>query len=136
MKMLRVVLAVSNFLEAPNGGGAGGNQQPAGPSSLCERCDGRGNNPHAAAKDSRAVSLRTREYLAEPIASGTNRNVMVRPKATGSPKRTGLQPTAADLPGRPPRPPQRRCPTIPTVGWRKRGPAICGGCESREEATN
>src|SRR6266404_5237528 len=42
MKMLRVVLAVSNFLEAPNGGGAGGNQQPAGPSSLRERCDGRG----------------------------------------------------------------------------------------------
>jgi hypothetical protein len=30
MKMLRVVLAVSNFLETPNGGGAGRNRQPAG----------------------------------------------------------------------------------------------------------
>jgi hypothetical protein len=92
MKMLRVVLVVSNFLEAPNGGGAGGNQQPAGPSSLRERCDSRGNNKHPAAKDSRVVSLRTREYLAEPIVSGTNCNVVVRPEATGSPKCTRLQP--------------------------------------------
>src|SRR4029450_6065597 len=46
MKMLRVVFVVSNFQEAPNGGGAGGNQAPAGPSSLRERCDGRGIKPH------------------------------------------------------------------------------------------
>src|SRR5882757_4954740 len=41
-----------------------------------------------------------------------------------------------DLPDQPARPPQRRCEAILTVGYRKRGPAICGGCESREETTN
>jgi len=60
--MLRVVLAVSNFLETPNGGGAGGIRQPAGASSLRERCDGRGNNPHGTPNDSRAVALRTRKH--------------------------------------------------------------------------
>jgi len=63
--MLRVGLVASNFLEAPNGGGAGGNQQPASSSSLRERCGGRGINLHAAPNDSRAVALRTREHLAE-----------------------------------------------------------------------
>jgi hypothetical protein len=67
MKMLRVVLIASNFLEAPNGGGAGGNQQPAGAFSLRERCDCRDINPHAAANDSRAVALRTREHLAKSM---------------------------------------------------------------------
>src|SRR4029078_1330666 len=65
MKMLRVGLVASNFLEAPNGGGADGNQQPASSSSLRERCGGRGINLHAAPNDSRAVALRTREHLAE-----------------------------------------------------------------------
>ncbi|ANW01717.1 hypothetical protein LMTR13_17635 [Bradyrhizobium icense] len=45
MKMLRVVLVVSNVLEAPNRGEARGNQQPASSFSLGERCDGRGINP-------------------------------------------------------------------------------------------
>jgi hypothetical protein len=74
---------VSNFLEAPNGGGAGGNQQPAGPSSLRERCDSRGTNPHPATKDSRAVALRTREYLAEPIVLDPNYNAVVRSEGVG-----------------------------------------------------
>jgi hypothetical protein len=62
-----VGFVVSNFQEAPNGGGAGGNQAPAGPSSLRERCDGRGINPHPVAKYSRAVALRTRENLANRL---------------------------------------------------------------------
>ena len=97
-----MVLVASNFLEAPNGGRAGRNQQPAGSFSLRERCEGRGNNPPSAAKNSRSVALRTREHHAKPIVSGPNRNVVVRPQATGSPKYTKLQPTDADLPDEPP----------------------------------
>ena len=69
---------MSNFLEAPNGGRASRNQQLAGPFSLRERCDCRGNNPPPAAKNLRAVALRTREDLEEPIVLGQNCNVMVR----------------------------------------------------------
>jgi hypothetical protein len=134
--MLRVVLVVSNFLEAPNGGGAGRNQQPAGPFSLRERCDSRGNNQHPTAKDSRAVALRTRERLAEPIVLDPNCNVVVRSERIGSPNYTKLLQTGAALPDQPLRPPQEDCEAILTVGYRKRGPAICGGCESREEITN
>jgi hypothetical protein len=102
MKMLRVVLVASNFLEAPNGGGAGGNQQPAGACSLRERCDCRGINPHAAPNDSRAVALRTREHPAEPIVLGQNCNVAVRSERIGSPqvyptKYTKLPATTAPL---------------------------------------
>jgi hypothetical protein len=79
------------------------------------------------------VALRTRKDLAEPIVSGPNRNAVVRPEGTGSPKYTKLQPTDADLPDQPLPPPQHRCKAILTVEWHKRGPAICGGYESREE---
>jgi len=67
MKMLRVVFVVSNFKEAPNGGRAGGNQQPAGAFTLRERCDCRDINPRATPNDSRAVALRTREQLADRL---------------------------------------------------------------------
>jgi hypothetical protein len=88
--MLRVVLVVSNFLEAPNGGGAGRNQPPAGAFSLRERCDCRGNNPPPAAKDSRAVALRTREHLAKPIVLRPDCNAVVRSEGIGSLKDTKL----------------------------------------------
>jgi hypothetical protein len=71
---------MSNFLEAPNGGRAGRNQLPAGRFSLRERCDCRGNNPPPAAKDSRAVALRTRENPAKTIVLDANCNVSVRPE--------------------------------------------------------
>jgi hypothetical protein len=90
MKMLRVVLVVSNFLEAPNGGGAGRNQPPAGAFSLRERCDCRGDNPHPATKDSRAVALRTREHLAKPIVLRPNCNAVVRSERIGSLEDTKL----------------------------------------------
>ena len=134
--MLRVVLVVSNFLEAPNGGGAGRNQPPAGAFSLRERCDCRGNNPHPAAKDSHPVALRTREHLAKPIVLRPDCNAVVRLKGIGSLKDTKLLRTDADLPDQPAQPLQRRRGAILTVGYRKRGPAICGGFESREETTN
>ena len=105
--MLRVVLVVSNFLEAPNGGGAGSNRQPAGRFSLRERCDCRGNNPQPAAKDLRAVALRTRKHLAEAIVSFQHYNAVVRPEGTGSPEYTKLQPTGADLPDQSLRPQKR-----------------------------
>jgi len=107
--MLRVVLVASNFLEAPNGGGAGRNQRPAGAVSLRERCDYRDINPHAAPNDSRAVALRTREHLAEPIVSGPNCNIVVHSEAIGSAKYTKLLQTGADQPDQPLRPPLRRC---------------------------
>jgi len=52
---------------------------------------------------------------------------------TGPLKYTKPQPTGADLPDRALLPPQRRCTTILTCRITQRGPAICGGCESREE---
>jgi hypothetical protein len=82
------------------------------------------------------VALRTRKQLAKPIVSGPNCNVVVRAEGTGSPNYTKLQPTDADLPDPATAAPQHRCKAILTVGWQKRGPAICGGCESREETTN
>ena len=66
--------------EAPNGGGAGRNPQPAGALSLRERYDRRGNNPPLAAKDSRAVALRTRADPAKTIVLDQNCNVAVRPE--------------------------------------------------------
>jgi hypothetical protein len=81
------------------------------------------------------VALRTREQLTELIASGANCNAVVRPEATGSPKYTKLQPTAAEQP-------DQRCGHC-SVAVRlfrladtEKRPAICGGCESREETTN
>jgi len=134
--MLRVVFVVSNFQEAPNGGGAGGNQAPAGPSSLRERCDGRGINPHPTAKDSRAVALRTRENLAKSIVSNQNCNAVVRSEGPRIIRAYEAIQTGAGLPGQPLRPPQHHREALLTVGYRKRGPAICGGFESREETTN
>jgi hypothetical protein len=86
--MLRVVLVVSNFLEAPNGGGAGGNQQQASPSSLRERCNGTPSTSARPPNDSHVVAFRTREHRAEPIVLGPNRNVVVRSEGIGSPKYT------------------------------------------------
>jgi len=94
MKMLRVVLVASNFLEAPSGG----NQRPAGAVSLRERCDCRDINPHAAPNDSRAVALRTREHLAKPIVSAPNCNIVVHSEGIGSGKYTKLLQTGADRP--------------------------------------
>jgi len=105
MKMLRVVLVVSNFLEAQNGGGAGRNRPPAGAFSLRERCDRRGNNPHPAAKDSRGVALRAREHLAKPIVLRPDCNAVVRSEGIGSLKDTKLLQTGADLPDQRLRPP-------------------------------
>src|SRR3954468_12076937 len=105
MKMLRVVLVVSNFLEAPNGGGAGRNQPPTGALSLRERCDCRGNNPHPAAKDSRSVALRTREDLAKPIVLRPNCNAVVRSEGIGSLEDTKLLTNGWDLPDQRLRPP-------------------------------
>jgi hypothetical protein len=101
MKMLRVDLVVSNFLEAPNGGGAGGNQPPAGAFSLRERCGGRGNNPHAATKDLRAVALQTREFLAELIVLAPACNIALRSQAYRITCYTKLLQTGAHLPDRP-----------------------------------
>ena len=124
--MLRVVLVVSNFLEAPNGGGAGSNRQPAGRFSLRERCDCRGNNPQPAAKDLRAVALRTRKQLAEPIVSFQHYNAVVRPEDTGSPEYTKLQPTGANL----------RLITVAALRCgRTEDPPFAAG-EFREETTN
>jgi len=66
--MLRVVLAVSNFLETPNGGGAGGNRQPAGASSLRERCD------------SRATTRTARQTIREPWHCGHANTDCLGPK--------------------------------------------------------
>jgi hypothetical protein len=116
MKMLRVGLVASNFLEAPNGGGAGGNQQPASSSSLRERCGGRGINLHAAPNDSRAVALRTREHLAE-LHQAQPATLWCAKGGTGSAKSTKLLQTGADLTYQQLRPPQYCCEAILTVGY-------------------
>ena len=83
-----------------------------------------------AAKDWRSVSLRTRKMLAGPIVVRPNRHVTV---ASGKPEhskpttnrvRTRLISNCHYW--------QRR-EAVPTVGYRRRGPAICGGCKVREE---
>jgi hypothetical protein len=78
------------------GGGAGGNQQPAGAFSLRERCDCRDINQRATPNDSHAVALRTRKHLAEPIVAGPNCNIVVRSEEIGSAKETKLLQTGAD----------------------------------------
>ncbi|KRQ92395.1 hypothetical protein CQ10_08375 [Bradyrhizobium valentinum] len=125
MKMLRVVLVASNFLEAPNGE-AGGNQQPAGPSSLRERCDGRDIHPQPSAKDSRGrVIADTR--TPRRIVFGPNCNIAVRSEGIGSPKYTTVLQTDADLPYQPVRPPQQRCEAVLAVGYRKEDPPFAAG---------
>jgi len=106
--MLRVVFVVSNFQEAPNGGGAGGNQAPAGPSSLRERCEGRGINPHPAAKDSRAVALRTRENLANRLYQTKTATLWCARRLPDHPSIRSCYKTGVDLPGQPLRPPRHR----------------------------
>ena len=123
MKMLRVVLVASNFLEAPNGG----NQRPPARVSLRERCDCRDINPHAAPNDSRAVALRTREHLAEPIVSSPNCNIVVHSEGIGSAKFTKPLQAGADQPDQPLRPPQRGCEAILTVEYRKEAPPFAAG---------
>jgi hypothetical protein len=126
---------MSNFLEAPNGGGAGGNQQPASPSSLRERCDSRGNNKHAAAKDSRAVSLRSRELLAEPIVLGPTCNIALRSQAYRITQIYEPVTNRCDLPDQPTAVTTAPPWAIPTVGYCKEDPPFAAG-ESREETTN
>ena len=111
--MLRVVfLVASNFVEAPNGGRAGRNQQR--PFSLRERCDCRGNNPRPAAKNLRAVALRTRGPLAKPILSGPDATLECVGSVPDHPGHSELQPTGADRTDRLLRPPRRRRAAIPT----------------------
>jgi hypothetical protein len=87
---------MSNFLEAPNGGGAGGNQQPPGARLVYANGATVGHQPASRRKGFARRGIADTRTLAEPIVSGSNSNIVVRSERIGSAKDTKLLQTGAD----------------------------------------